>query len=96
MSARFRRPTIACPLRNCFACEPSLRHAGVELRDGEAIDRKLAELRMMYEPFVNALASYLLLTLPPLAPESKPVDNWQTSAGMRADQRHRRSGSGRA
>jgi len=60
-----------------------LRRAGIEVREDEAVDRKLTELRMMYEPFVNAIARYLLLTLPPLAPASMPVDNWQTSAWMR-------------
>ena len=60
-----------------------LRAAGADLRDGEAVDRKLDELRQMYEPFVNALARYFLLSLPPLIPESVPVDNWQTSAWTR-------------
>ena len=37
----------------------------------------------MYEPFVNALSRYFMLALPPVIPESVPVDNWQTSAWMR-------------
>jgi hypothetical protein len=60
-----------------------LRTMGIDVRDGEAADRKLAELRMMYEPFVNALSRYFLLALPPMLPDSAPVDNWQTSAWMR-------------
>jgi Ion channel len=60
-----------------------LRTAGIDVRDGEAVDRKLAELRVMYEPFVNALSLHFLLALPPMLPESPPVDNWQTSAWMR-------------
>ena len=59
-----------------------LRTAGADLREGEATDRTLVELRQMYEPFVNALSRYFLLALPPLIPESVPVDNWQTSAWM--------------
>jgi hypothetical protein len=59
-----------------------LRSAGADLREGEATDRTLVELRQMYEPFVNALSQYFLLALPPLIPESVPVDNWQTSAWM--------------
>ncbi len=31
-----------------------LRTAGIDMREGEAVDRKLTELREMYEPFVNA------------------------------------------
>ncbi len=67
-----------------------LRAAGIDLRDGEAVDRNLAELRGMYEPFVNALARHFLLALPPVLSDSTPVDNWQTSAWMR-----RTSGIGR-
>ena len=47
------------------------------------MDRRLAELRGMYEPFVNALSRFLLLPLPPVLPDGEPVDNWQTSAWMR-------------
>jgi hypothetical protein len=57
--------------------------AGIDLREGEAVDGKLAELRGMYEPFVNALSRHFLLALPPVLPDSTPVDNWQTSAWMR-------------
>ena len=60
-----------------------LRAAGLEPREGEAVDRKLAELRGMYEPFVNALAHHFVLALPPVIADVSPVDNWQTSAWMR-------------
>jgi hypothetical protein len=60
-----------------------LRNAGIDVRDGESVNRKLAELRAMYEPFVNALSRYFLLALPPMLTDSPPVDNWQTSAWMR-------------
>jgi hypothetical protein len=59
-----------------------LATAGINLREGEAVDDKLAELRGMYEPFVNALARQFLVALPPYFPETTPVDNWQTSAWM--------------
>ncbi len=60
-----------------------LRAAGVELRHGPAVEAKLAELRGMYEPFVNALAHYFHFQLPPLFSDKTSVDNWQTSAWMR-------------
>jgi hypothetical protein len=60
-----------------------LRTAGLGVREDAAADAKLAELRAMYEPFVNAMASFLVLTLPAIVPEQAPVDNWQTSAWMR-------------
>jgi hypothetical protein len=60
-----------------------VRAAGLELRQGPAIESKLTELRGMYEPFVNALADYFHFLLPPLFSEKIAVDNWQTSAWMR-------------
>ena len=59
-----------------------LRAAGADLREGEAVDHKLVELRQMYEPFANGLSQFFLLALPPVVPDSVPVDNWQTSAWM--------------
>lgn len=59
------------------------RH-GLNLRDGEEADRRLAELRQMYEPYAHALASYLNLALPPWIPAKKGKDNWQTTAWARA------------
>jgi hypothetical protein len=60
-----------------------LHDAGLPLRQGPAVDAKLAELRGLYEPFVGALAAYLRFALPPVRPDQDPVDNWQTSAWMR-------------
>jgi hypothetical protein len=61
----------------------SLRGAGLEMHGGAAVAKALAELRGLYEPFVNALAAHFLFALPPFWPEKPPVDNWQTSAWMR-------------
>jgi hypothetical protein len=43
---------------------------------------RLAELRAMYEPFVNGLAQHFLFKLPDFFPERLKADNWQTSAWM--------------
>jgi ion channel len=56
----------------------SLRAAGLEPDDPEG--QRLAHLRHMYEPYVDALANYLQMTLPPWIPPSAQKDNWQTSA----------------
>ena len=58
----------------------SLREAGLALRDGEAAEKKLAELRQKYEPYVNSLSEYLLMALPPWMIKTNKADNWQTSA----------------
>jgi hypothetical protein len=47
-----------------------------------AIESQLAELRGMYEPFVNGLAQYLSFKLPGFYSEQAKADNWQTSAWM--------------
>lgn len=60
-----------------------LAAAGVTVRDDEAARGKLSELRGLYEPFAQALADYLRLTLPPVWPPAGGPDNWQTSAWMR-------------
>jgi hypothetical protein len=61
----------------------SLGAAGLAVRDQPAAAKALAELRGLYEPFVNALAALFLFTLPPFQPDRPPVDNWQTSAWMK-------------
>ena len=63
-------------------CE-QLDKAGLKLNQGESVDRRLVELRGMYEPFVTALSIRFILPLPPVLPDREPVDNWQTSAWMR-------------
>lgn len=84
----FKTPPLApdparLPDDRLLHLQAMLREAGLTLRDGSAVDAKLAELRAMYEPFVNALAKFFLFTLPPVVPEKVAVDNWQTSAWMR-------------
>jgi hypothetical protein len=61
----------------------TLASAGLVLRDGEEADRKLSELRRMYEPYVNSMARFLFMTLPPWMHQSNAMDNWQTSAWER-------------
>jgi hypothetical protein len=60
-----------------------LAEAGVTLREGIAVDRKLAELRRMYEPYVHALGDYLYMALPPWFRITVALDSWQTSAWER-------------
>jgi hypothetical protein len=52
---------------------------GLDLTREPELIAKMAELRAMYEPFVNALANRLLLRLPPWLHGGK-MDNWRTSA----------------
>jgi hypothetical protein len=61
----------------------TLKELGWPIRDAQTVTRALADLRGLYEPFVNALSKHFLVTLPPFQPEKPPVDNWQTSAWTR-------------
>ncbi len=63
--------------------QESLRAAGIAVREGPGVAKALAELRALYEPFVNALAAHFLFALPPFQADKPPVDNWQTSAWTR-------------
>jgi hypothetical protein len=60
-----------------------LTQAGLELRVDEEADRKLEELRRLYEPYVRALGERFLFSVPDWSPESTRVDNWRTSAWER-------------
>jgi Ion channel len=56
-----------------------LAQHGMKLQQGEEADRRLRELRNMYEPYVYALGDYLGQSLPPWVPVKKHKDNWQTT-----------------
>src|SRR6266446_3660705 len=53
---------------------------GIQLPAGEDTERRLYELRMMYEPYVFALAEWLMMPLPPWILPPDAIDNWKTSA----------------
>src|SRR5437763_5146897 len=58
----------------------TLAASGIMLNDGEVTEKRLTQLRNMYEPFVSALANYLLVPLPAWVMTGEVVDDWQTSA----------------
>jgi Ion channel len=58
----------------------ALADVGLVFHVEEDAERRLYEIRRSYEPFVNALADHLLVSLPPWIPAAKTVDDWQTSA----------------
>jgi Ion channel len=54
--------------------------AGFQVRDDEASYKKLADLRGMYEPFIQALSRFLYMEVPPWILANEITDNWKTSA----------------
>jgi hypothetical protein len=58
----------------------SLAKAGLKLRDTPEVDEKLDKLRNMYEPYLEALAKFLYVELPPWILSQAAADNWRTTA----------------
>ena len=52
--------------------------ARLQLKDPDG--RHLAKIRRMYEPYVQSLAEYLKMPLPPWIPSATRKDNWETTA----------------
>ena len=48
--------------------------------DLDEAERRLGEMREMYEPYVAALSEFLLMPLPPWILSEAAIDNWKTSA----------------
>lgn len=65
----------------------ALADSGIPVVNQAEFADRLAELRSLYEPFVQALSEYCLLDLPPFLTDTPVVDNWQTSAWMRRTQK---------
>ena len=57
-----------------------LAQSGLQLRDSSEANKKLAHLREMYEPYLQALATFLYMELPPWILAKEITDNWRTSA----------------
>jgi hypothetical protein len=57
--------------------------SGLKLAEGEAVDRKLADLRQLYEPYVHALATYFRISIPPWVAAERWVDNRQVAVWER-------------
>ena len=60
--------------------ETFLTGSGFRLRGDEKSVAKLARMRAMYEPYVYALAVFLMMPLPAWVPHEDARDNWQGTA----------------
>jgi hypothetical protein len=72
--------TDRLPTSDLTRLRSSLIESGYRLLEGPEVDEKLIKLRGMYEPYINALASYLYVDLPPWILAKEAADNWKTSA----------------
>jgi hypothetical protein len=67
------------PAEELARLRQALTEKGLVLRQGAQAEDKLAALRAMYEPYVNALARNLLIVLPPWLHADRKPDNWQVA-----------------
>jgi len=65
------------PTQQLLQLRQSLSERGLRLKEGAEFEEKLASLRALYEPYSQALARRLLITLPPWIYEERHKDNWQ-------------------
>ncbi len=79
----YTKPDMHChvrlPAEDMAALRQMLSEAGAPLREGEAADARLNELRLLYEPYVYALSHRLLMPLPPWLPGDHALDAWRAS-----------------
>jgi hypothetical protein len=68
------------PLEERQRLESFLAASGFRLRSDEKSVAKLTAMRAMYEPYVHALAVFLLMPLPSWIPPEGARDNWQGTA----------------
>ena len=68
------------PSSELVRLEASLASADYRLLSDPSCAAKFSRLRAMYEPYVNALAVYLLMPLPDWIPPEGARDNWQAKA----------------
>jgi Ion channel len=73
-------PEDRLPAETLRMIRETLAQHGTTLISTPESEKKLAELRKIYEPYVYALAERFLHTLPPWVPAQKKKDNWQTTA----------------
>jgi Ion channel len=84
--SRSRQPVLApdrLPSSSLTALRDMLAKAGITVQDGTA-EQKLHDLRQMYEPHVQRLSHYLLMSLPPWFPPTATPDTWQITAWERS------------
>ena len=60
------------------AIRAQLAQKGLQLRQGPEADGKLSDLRVLYEPYVHAIAKNLFITLPPWIRHDAIKDNWRS------------------
>jgi hypothetical protein len=72
-------PAERARLRHILTAVEAAASRGGMSAEGNVVGR-LDRLRALYEPYLEALAEFLLMPLPPWVPEPGVLDDWQTTA----------------
>lgn len=75
-----RPPVNRLPPKDVVQVRDLLVECRASTKCGDAGDKKLYELREMYEPYLNGLSARLLMPLPTWGIGRKSVENWKRSA----------------
>ncbi|HTK32058.1 MAG TPA: potassium channel family protein [Candidatus Saccharimonadaceae bacterium] len=67
------------PMEGLAEARAWLLNAKVPIADDPEAEKRLADLRAMYTPFIGVLSVLLLMPLPPLMPPVKARYNWETT-----------------
>ncbi|HEX4485195.1 MAG TPA: potassium channel family protein [Terriglobales bacterium] len=65
------------PAEDLLRLRKELSDRGVRLKEGPDAEQKFKDLRLMYEPYAQAIARTLLISLPPWIHSEKRRDNWK-------------------
>jgi hypothetical protein len=76
------------PARELSRLRARLAEETLRLKEGPEVEQKLKELRLMYEPYAQAMARTLFIDLPPWIHAEKKKDNWQAGPWDRLIQAH--------
>jgi hypothetical protein len=72
------------PPEKLVALREMLAAEGVTVCNSPVLEKRLQELRAMYEPYVASLSEFLLMDLPDWMPKAGAKDSWKTAAGTSA------------
>jgi hypothetical protein len=69
------------PPEKLAALREALAAEGVTVCNAPLLEKRLTELRAMYEPYVEGLSEFLLMEMPEWMPKPGAKDSWKTAAG---------------
>jgi hypothetical protein len=64
---------------NFLQLKNTLKIAGIAFSDEKNAEEKLRVIRKRYEPYIQTLADYLLMTVPPFIMSDTMIEDWQSS-----------------